>query len=752
MREPLRWCCRLGTRLPPADVLPALRRAALGPCETAWAVPEWLLPHQRVAARQLAGRLAAFRGALLADAVGLGKTYVALAVATRYPSAAAVVPAALVAQWRRVAHALDVPLPVVSHEGLSRGGPVPAARLLLVDEAHRFRNPHARRYEQLAEATVTSDVLLITATPVVNRVPDLTTLLRLFLPDHGLALLGVPSLAAALRARDFDDLAHALASLIVARSPHALSDDGEVDTGPPSLPAIPRLADGDVVALPPLPAALLAPLADGVRRLRFPAFADRQAAELLRLHLWYRLASSAPAFVESLRRHAAYLHRAIAAARRGEPLSRKAARVLFGSDDDLQLELDGLRSAAAAPLDVGALGREADRIAALTHLARSAGSVDPKAQALRTILRTRPGGKTIVFTTAVATARHLARQLGWARLCVATGRGARIASGPISLDDALRCFAPRALGTRPPPGTLAVDTLIATDLLSEGLNLQDADAVVHYDLPWTPLRLAQRVGRAARLGSTHERVGVWWFRPSPVLERPLALGRRLHQKLAGQLRLGAATSSDVGCARVLGGLFDWRSRFAAAAVHLPQRPHYAVVRAGPGAACVLRWTVGASQMLQLVVLAGTPPAPVRDECAAAAVVRRLAAAPASAAAPPPDLLESLLRVVRTRLADHARGPVDEDTRRLARHIVRLAGTAARARDAAALNLLDQALDRLVEGITAGPLRTLDRLLAARLSRPGLARWLERVTRRQGAPAEAQLLAMLIGDGTLTEGR
>jgi superfamily II DNA or RNA helicase len=732
-----------------AEVRPALQRAALGPCEMDWTVPDWLLPHQRVAVRQLVGRLGTFGGALLADAVGLGKTYMALAVATRYSSAAAIVPAALVGQWRRVARSVHTNLPVVSHETLSRGGPVPTARLLLVDEAHRFRNPQTRRYRRLAPAAAASDVLLITATPVVNHVADLVSLLRLFLADHDLALLGVPSLTTALSARTFEPLAHAVSSLAVARSPAALARRGGG-----ACPTVPRLADGEVLVVPPLPTALLARLAAGVRALQFPTFADRRAAELLRLHLWYRLASSAPAFVESLGRHAAYLRRASTAARRGERLSRKAARALFGVEDDLQLELEGLRPTAAAPLDVGALEREAERVDALRRLAGSASGSDPKADALRAILRIRPDGKTIVFTTAVATARHLARRLGWSRLCLATGRGARIASGPVALEDALRCFAPRARGGRPPPPTLAVNTLIATDLLSEGLDLQDADGVIHYDLPWAPLRLEQRVGRAARLGSLHDRVGVWWFRPSPLLERPLALGRRLREKLARQLRLGAATSSDVGRARIVGGLFDWRATFAEASVPLPEGPRYAVVRSGPWAACTLRWTVRAREMLQLVVLAGAPaapPAPVLDERVAAQVVGCLATARPSDAAPPAEILDALVRLVHARLAADAHGPDDDDTRRLARRLVRLGGTAARARDVALLGLLDQALDRLLEGLAAGPLRELEQLLATRPSRRGISRWLRSAPRHWRAPAGAQLVAALVGDGTLTEG-
>jgi superfamily II DNA or RNA helicase len=43
--------------------------------------------------------------------------------------------------------------------------------------------------------------------------------------------------------------------------------------------------------------------------------------------------------------------------------------------------------------------------------------------------------------------------------------------------------------------------LVATDCLSEGINLQDSfDAIVHYDLPWSPTRLEQREGRVDRFG------------------------------------------------------------------------------------------------------------------------------------------------------------------------------------------------------------------------------------------------------------
>src|SRR5207245_3339432 len=98
---------------------------------------------------------------------------------------------------------------------------------------------------------------------------------------------------------------------------------------------------------------------------------------------------------------------------------------------------------------------------------------------------------------------------------------------PAPRAEVLRVFAPAAQGAPPPPSALHADVLVATDLLSEGLNLQDAARVVHYDLPWSPARLAQRVGRIDRLGSPHAVVEAVTFLPPAPLAQALALEARL---------------------------------------------------------------------------------------------------------------------------------------------------------------------------------------------------------------------------------
>ncbi len=145
-----------------------------------------LRPHQSDALQQITELIETQGGAVLADAVGMGKTYVALAVASRVPNTLVVCPAVLSDVWRRSARDTGVTIDSVSMERLSRdhdAGSRDHSRpsLVIVDEAHHFRNPHTRRYHALARLTASARVLLLTATPVHNRVEDLASLLSLFL-------------------------------------------------------------------------------------------------------------------------------------------------------------------------------------------------------------------------------------------------------------------------------------------------------------------------------------------------------------------------------------------------------------------------------------------------------------------------------------------------------------------------------------------------------------------------------------------
>lgn len=76
-----------------------------------------------------------------------------------------------------------------------------------------------------------------------------------------------------------------------------------------------------------------------------------------------------------------------------------------------------------------------------------------------------------------------------------------------------------------------VRVLIATDVLSEGQNLQDCHIVVNYDLPWAIIRLIQRAGRVDRIGQQANRILCYSFLPAEGVERIIRLRARVRQRL-----------------------------------------------------------------------------------------------------------------------------------------------------------------------------------------------------------------------------
>lgn len=89
-----------------------------------------------------------------------------------------------------------------------------------------------------------------------------------------------------------------------------------------------------------------------------------------------------------------------------------------------------------------------------------------------------------------------------------------------------------------------IDILIATDALSEGQNLQDADMVVNYDIHWNPVRIIQRMGRIDRLGSPNKRIFGINFWPSDNINNYLDLQGRIEQRMAAMQLAGSEVQLD----------------------------------------------------------------------------------------------------------------------------------------------------------------------------------------------------------------
>jgi len=178
------------------------------------------------------------------------------------------------------------------------------------------------------------------------------------------------------------------------------------------------------------------------------------------------------------------------------------------------------------------LGDATALIGVLTHCGDWLPSRDAKLAELAKLIKTHHRKeKVLVFTQFADTARYLKAQLvamGVTQIEDATGNSA----DPTNL--AWR-FSPESNKKSDSIATAdSLRVLIATDVLSEGQNLQDAHIVVNYDLPWAIIRLIQRAGRVDRIGQTSDQILCYSFIPADGVERLIRLRARVRQRLGEQ--------------------------------------------------------------------------------------------------------------------------------------------------------------------------------------------------------------------------
>ncbi|HKZ68781.1 MAG TPA: C-terminal helicase domain-containing protein, partial [Anaerolineales bacterium] len=144
----------------------------------------------------------------------------------------------------------------------------------------------------------------------------------------------------------------------------------------------------------------------------------------------------------------------------------------------------------------------------------------------RLITRDYPNEKILIFTQFADTVKYVAGEL--------ERRGVKDMRGVTGQSED-----PTSLAWRFSPISNEKDfsqdeqirVLIATDVLSEGQNLQDCAIVVNYDLPWAIIRLVQRAGRVDRIGQKSEVIKCYSFLPAEGVESIIRLRARVRQRL-----------------------------------------------------------------------------------------------------------------------------------------------------------------------------------------------------------------------------
>ena len=582
-----------------------------------------------------------YGGVLYADGVGMGKTEIGVDLIREHVvdlgHHVLVVASAQLrdSMWEPRLEQANLPARVISYQQLAQeqqlGGdrrvlnmPMDSYRLVVVDEAHAYRNSDTTWYEALSRLMggVNKKLAMLTATPVNNTLWDLHNLFLLF-GRHDAAFAGAPLGIASLQ-QFFRDAgaSHAgdekapepsparlfpLLDALTVRRDRAfirenfpgerLADGAEVRFPEPRLherrynldaayqgmaQAIARrLAPADEDGNLPPGALTMAQYRPASYRIEPGAEAARQEAlaALMQSLLLKRFESSWYAALQTVRRmrhhalaHIAYLEAVDGAA----PLASDA--VEFDELDANVTDLledpgDWADPEGFQPGLLTDLRKDAEVLGELVeHLERLEGQPDPKLDELRNVMGATEARKIVVFTSFRDTAEYLREAfeddldlLGGREWAAVVGSG----TGEAERERAIDRFCPDLAAV---PGVAAsahgeIDVLLSTDVLSEGQNLQQAQAVFSYDMPWNPQRVVQRNGRVIRLRSPHETALLYTLLPEDDdLDELLGLEARLQAKIrAANASMGMETpvlATEASARRIYEGMRDYADRLA----------------------------------------------------------------------------------------------------------------------------------------------------------------------------------------------
>ncbi|MEB0000680.1 helicase-related protein [Cryobacterium sp. RTS3] len=571
------------------------------------------------------------RGVIIADEVGLGKTYLAgelikEAVDERRQKVLVICPATLRdSTWKPLRQKWNIHFDVVSfdeagvdHKLDDRIQNPDEYSLVVVDEAHNLRNASTLRAENVRKilgGSVPKDLVLLTATPVNNSLLDLKALVGYFLKnDAALADVGIPSIdryfARAL-AEEPDDLTpellfDLLSQVSVRRTRSFVKkyyagntveirgQKQEIVFPTPRVkrveydlePVLPGFFDdfaralgakNEEAGLTSAGVILDAPgqVLSMARYVPSQFLWENQSggevqyqarnAGLLRSALLKRFESSWHSFAKTLEVMIRSQRDFLSAIERGYVLIGDELREWAARDSDEALEgilensedeehrrpvslFDIDKLVAATESDISLLGSLLARLAPLTwredpkidalfdHIGDIAYSAELETTDVNQQANKR---KILLFTYYSDTAEYIEAALtaamkeGDVRLEKYNDRIALVSgSNRHAKRDAVIGFAPETASENGELGDVGTyDLLVSTDVLAEGVNLQQARHVINYDLPWNPMRLVQRHGRVDRIGSKHTEIFLWCFFPAASLEALLDLEALLQRKM-----------------------------------------------------------------------------------------------------------------------------------------------------------------------------------------------------------------------------
>lgn len=563
-------------------------------------------------------------GVILADSVGLGKTYIAgdlirEAVEKNRQRALVVAPAYLKdGMWEKKKSEWQVQFDTISYAQLRDEEQLGGDRqylnqdkdeyqLVIVDEAHAFRNPgtdQAHALRTLLRGDPPKDLVLITATPVNNSLWDLYYELNYFIKnDAKFANEGIPSLKEKFKQAQSEDpsdlspemLFDVLDKTTVRRTRNFVKknyQNEQIEVNGNTIrikfpETNPKRVDYDFEDI--IDDEFFEDVADGLaagdrddpelslaRYMPSKYKSDEELdhsevalAGLLRTGLLKRFESSLDAFVNTLDGMIGQYETSLELLKNEkfpdpnaidewmESDNDEAFEEVFEDEDIKNISENVNESSLEKDLkkDLKILRRwrsNADEISLeedskLKRLAVELKDIVDEAQTdANNDKQFRQNRKVLIFSYFEDTVDRIIEyletiveseeELRWYKDRIAGVASNSAKGGARSKKEAVQGFAPHSTDTPNPDENDKFDILVATDVLGQGANLQDARHVVNYDLPWNPMRVVQRNGRIDRINSPHSRISAHTFFPEDRVDELLTLENKVRKKISRAAR------------------------------------------------------------------------------------------------------------------------------------------------------------------------------------------------------------------------
>lgn len=556
-----------------------------------------LFPFQRDAVNMTLNKLESHigtqNGVFVSDVVGLGKSYIALAIISWYWSqrrknTLVVCPASLKPMWEMYKDAYQLNCHILSSSELyykdgdenytlNDNSLLDGYEVVVIDEAHNFRNPNTQRYRILAPYLHNKKVVLLTATPQNKSVWDIYWQIKLFnqsditdlnispnnLKDYFTTYENNPRKISELlqnfmirRTRNDIKTNPKYAKLNISFPKRILQTvDYQIDnTYKPSNGSsmydtiIDKLfKDNRKDRFQYSIYALTSFLKDGTlkqsKKYQGLSHFGELVRGLLRILLFKRLESSATSFLATLKRiviRNEFILKSIE--RRSVVITGKAEQLeLFLDSDEVDSakykvseypieDFNKEKLITSIKYDIKILNEVIDLIQPIVEKEENDAKFN---QLIKQIVEPHKNEKVLIFSEFSETVDYLYRRT---KEMYPDIEIQAISSSKMNSEEKMavvRRFSPLSqtnnIGLN--DGEKEIQILFTTDVLSEGQNLQDAHVIVNYDFHWNPVRLIQRIGRIDRIGSKADNIKVYNFLPDDNIESQLDLQGRVHRRI-----------------------------------------------------------------------------------------------------------------------------------------------------------------------------------------------------------------------------